>query len=239
MAAGVWSKWWVVARREWQVAFQTPLAYILLGLWMLLSGFMYVGLLVSSQSSDLSALVQNMTVLVLFMAPFLTMRLLAEERRSGSEELVLTAPISASQWVVGKYIGAVLVWSVFVLVSVLFPLVTSRVGQEDWGTVAASWGGLWLFGDATLAVGLFASSLTDNQLIAAMLSFVIILLFYIASWVQVGGWLATLLSYIDLPDQLSAFSVGSIAVTPLVFFLSLIGGFLFLSVRSVDLRRWT
>ncbi len=239
MTAGSLSKWWVVARREWQVAFQTPLAYVLLALWMLISGFMYVGLLVSSQSSDLSSLVQNMTVLILFMAPFLTMRLLAEERRTGSEELILTSPISAGQWVVGKYIGALLVWSVFVGVSLLFPLVTSRLGQVDWGVIAASWGGLWLFGAATLAVGLFASSLTDNQLIAAMLSFVIILLFYIASWVQTGGWVATLLSYIDLPDQLTSFSVGSVAVTPLVFFLSLIGGFLFLSVRSVDLRRWT
>lgn len=233
------SKWWVVARREWQVAFQTPLAYILLALWMLLGGFMYVGLLVSSQSTDLGNLVQNLTVLVLFMAPFLTMRLLAEERRSGSDELVLTAPISASQWVVGKYIGAVLVWSVFILVSLLFPLVTSRLGAVDWGVIGASWGGLWLFGDATLAVGLFASSLTDSQLVAAMLSFVITLLFYIASWVQTTGWVSTFLSYIDLPNQLTQFSIGSINASALVFFGSLIGGFLFLSVRSIDLRRWT
>ena len=239
MTSGALSKWWVIARREWQISFQTPLAYILLALWMLLGGFMYVGLLTGSQSTDLSSLVQNLTVLVLFMAPFLTMRLLAEERRSGSEELILTAPISAGQWVVGKYVGAVLVWSVFILVSLLFPLVTSRLGQLDWGVVAASWGGLWLFGSATLAIGLFASSLTDNQLIAAMLSFVIILLFYIASWTSTTGWVSTLLSYIDLPDQLTSFSVGSISVSALVFFLSLIGGFLFLSVRSVDLRRWT
>jgi ABC-2 type transport system permease protein len=232
-------KWWVIARREWQVAFQTPLAYVLLGLWMLIGGYMYVGLLMFSGTTDLGQLVQNLTVVVLFVAPFLTMRLLAEERRTGSEELVLTAPISATQWVLGKYAGAVLVWTVFVAVSFLFPLVTSRLGVLDWGVTAVSWGGLWLFGDATLAIGLFASSLTDNQLVAAMVSFVITLLFYISNWLQTSGPLSGLMEYINLPDQLTGFSVGTVAVSHLVFFLSLIAGFLFLSVRSVDLRRWT
>lgn len=232
-------KWWVVARREWQVAFQTPLAYILLGLWMLLAGFMFVGLVVSSSSTDMSPLVQNLTVIVLFISPFLTMRLLAEERRTGSEELVLTAPISPVQWVIGKYVGAMLVWTVFVAVSFVFPLVTSRLGVLDWGVTGISWVGLWLFGGATLAIGLFASSLTDNQLVAAMVSFVITLLFYISTWVQTSGWVSTFMSYIDLPNQLTSFSVGTVGLSPLVYFVSLIGGFLFLSVRSVDLRRWT
>ena len=233
------SKWWVIARREWQVAFQSPLAYVLIGLWMLLAGWFYVSLLLQSQSTDLGPLGQNLIILLLFIAPLLTMRLLAEERRSGSEELVLTAPISPAQWVLGKYVGALLVWTMFAAVSFLFPLVTSRLGTVDWGIVGASWLGLWLFGATTLAIGLFASSLTDNQVVAAMVSFAIVLLFYATTWLQTTGWVSTLLSYVSLPGELNNFTLGIINVSNLIYFLSLICGFLFVSVRSVDLRRWT
>jgi len=233
------SKWWVVARREWRVAFQSPLAYVLLGLWMLLAGFFFVSLILHSQSTDLGPLGQNLIILLLFIAPLLTMRLLAEERKTGSEELVLTAPLSPAQWVVGKYIGAVLVWTVFAGVSLLLPLVTSRLGTVDWGVVGASWLGLWLFGAATLAMGVFASSLTDNQVVAAMVGFALVLLFYATTWIPTSGWVSTLLAYISLPGQLNDFTLGVIGVPHLLYFLSLIGGFLFISVRSVDLRRWT
>jgi len=233
------NKWWVIARREWQVSFQSPLAYVLLGLWMLLAGWFYVSIILSSQSTDLGPLGQNMTILLLFIAPLLTMRLLAEERRSGSEELMLTAPLSPAQWVVGKYIGALLVWTIFIAVAFLFPLVTSRLGALAWGPVAALWLGLWLFGAATLAIGLFASALTENQVVAAMVSFAVVLLFYATTWIQTTGWVSTLLGYLSMPNQLNDFTVGILSVRHLLYFISLICGFLFISVRAVDMRRWT
>ncbi len=233
-------KWWVVGRREWQVSFQTPLAYVLLGLWMLVAGFFQVGLLVSPYggTSDMSQLVDQLVVLVLFLAPFLTMRLLAEERRTGSEELVLTTPISPVQWVLGKYAGAMMVWTVFTLAAGVFPLVTSRLAILDWGSVGAAWLGMWLFGAVGLAVGLFASALTDSQLVAAMVSFAILLLLYLANIVQTSGWVASALSYMTLSDHLTSFTVGTVALNDLIYYLSLIAGFLFLSIRAVDLRRW-
>lgn len=233
-------KWWIVGRREWQVAFQTPLAYVLLGLWMLIAGFFYIGQILSPYggSTDMGTLVGQLVVLVLFLAPFLTMRLLAEERRMRSDELILTAPLSPAQWVVGKFVGAMLIWTVFTLAAGLFPLVTSRLGLMDWGTVGASWLGLWLFGATGLAVGLFASAITENQLVAAMVSFVILLLLYLATIVTSGGWLATFMTYMSLPTHLTSFTIGQLAVKDLVYYLSLIAGFLFLSVRAVDLRRW-
>ncbi len=235
------SKWWVVARREWQVAFQTPLAYVLLGLWMLVAGFFYVGQLLSPYggSTDMGTLVGQLVVLVLFLAPFLTMRLLAEERRMRSDELMLTAPLSPAQWVVGKYVGALMVWTVFTLAAGLFPLITSRLGLMDWGTVGASWLGLWLFGAAGLAVGLFASAVTDSQLVAAMISFVILLLLYLAAIVSASGWFATFLNYMTMPSHLTSFTVGTLAIKDVIYYVSLVAGFLFLSVRAVDLRRLT
>ncbi len=233
------NKWWVVARREWQVSFQSPLAYVLLGIWMLLAGYFYVSILLGNQTTNLSALYQNLIILLLFIAPLLTMRLLAEERRTGSEELMLTAPLSPAQWVAGKYIGALLVWTVFSVVSLLFPLVTSRLGTLDWGITASSFLGLWLFGASTLAIGIFASSLTENQVVAAMVSFAVVLLFYATTWIQTTGWVSTLLTYVSMPGQLNNFTLGVIGVQNLIYFVSLIFGFLFISVRAVDLRRWT
>lgn len=233
------NKWWIIARREWRVSFQSPLAYILLALWMLLAGWFYDSIILSSQSTNLSALYQNLVILLLFIAPLLTMRLLAEERRSGSDELMLTAPLSPAQWVAGKYVGSLLVWTVFCVVTGLFPLVTSRLGTLDWGLNGASLLGVWLFGAATLAIGLFASSLTENQVVAAMVAFAIVLLFYATTWIQTSGWISTLLNYISMPNQLNNFTLGVLSVQNLIFFLSLTGGFLFMSVRAVDLRRWT
>jgi ABC-2 type transport system permease protein len=238
---GVAPKWWVIARREWRSAFSSPLAYVLLGLWMLVSGWFYVSLVTVTQSSDLGPLVQNMLVLVLLLAPILTMRLIAEERRAGTEELVLTAPISPAQWVVGKYLGTLAVWTVYVAASFVYPLWTSRLGSVDWGVVAANWIGLWLYGAATLAIGLFASAITDHQLVAAMVSFVIGLLLYAASFfgTVTSGWLGNLVQYVSLVSEFNDFSLGLIGVSQLVYFVSLAAGFLFLAVRAVDLRRWT
>jgi ABC-2 type transport system permease protein len=234
------AKWWTVARREWRVTFSSPLAFVLLGIWMLMSGYFYVALITATQSSDLAPLLENMLVLVLFLAPLLSMRLLAEERRSGSEELVLTAPISPAQWVVGKYVGVLSVWTVFVAVALLFPLATGRLGTVDWGVVASSYLGMWLFGAVCLAAGLFASALTDNQLVAALVGFVIVLLLYAASFFgsATSGWLGNLLQYLALPNQFNDFSVGLISVSPTVYYVSLAVGFLFLAVRAVDMRRW-
>ncbi len=232
-------KWWVIARREWQVAFQAPLAWVLLALWMFMGGRFFVGSLLGSQSTDLTPVFWNLAVLLIFIAPLLTMRLLAEERRNGSDELVLTAPVSTGQWVLGKYVGVLFVWTMFAIVSLLFPLATSRFGAVQWGVVASSWIGMWLFGAATLAMGLFASALTSNQVVAAMVSFAVVLLFYGSTWVPGHGWVGTLMNYISLPSQFNNFTLGLVSVSHLIYMVSLCVGFLFLAVRVVDLRRWT
>lgn len=241
MAAARNAKWWTVAKREWRAAFASPLLFVLLGLWMLVAGDFYVAILVATQDTDIGPLIQNLLILVLFLAPLLSMRLLAEERRAGTEELMLTAPLSPAQWVGGKYVGVLCVWTVFVAAAFLFPLVNGRLAQVDWGVVGASYLGLWLFGAACLAVGLFASALTDNTLFAAMIGFVIVMLLYAASFFgsAASGWLGTLLQYISLPGEYTNFGLGLIGVSQLVYFISLAAGFLFLAVRAVDMRRWT
>lgn len=232
--------WWTVARRELGSAFQSPLAYVLMALFLLLSGYFFVAVVVSSQSSDMGGVLQNMAVLLLFLAPMFTMRLLAEERRLGTDELVLTSPISPSQWVAGKFAGVMTEWTIFLAVTLLFPLALSRLGQVAWGATLGGYLGLWLIGGALLAAGLFASSLTDNQVVAAMVGFALALLFWVASWLSgsLSGALSNFLSYISMPDQYSQFARGVIPTANVIFLLSLIAGFMFLTVRIVDARRW-
>lgn len=220
--------------------FQSPLAYILLTLWMLIAGYFYVAILVQSASSDMGPLIQNLLVLLLFIAPALTMRLIAEEQKQHTDELILTTPISPAQWVIGKYLGALLTWTVFAVAALIFPLVTSRLGQMSWGIVFASYIGMWLFGAAALAVGLLASAITDNQIVAFMIAFVIILLFYAMGWISssTSGALSSLLQYVSMTNEFTNFSLGLLPVSNLVYFVSFIVGFVFLAVRAVDLRRW-
>jgi ABC-2 type transport system permease protein len=232
--------WWTVARRELGSAFSSPLAYVLMALYFLLSGYFFFAIVVSSQTTDLSAMLQNVAVVLLFLAPLFTMRLLAEERRLGTDELILTSPISPAQWVIGKFAGALAEWTVFVGVTLVYPLALSRLGTVDWGPVLSGYLGLWLLGAALLAAGVFASSLTDNQVVAAMVGFALALLFWASSWVSgsASGWAQNLLNYLSAPAQFSPLTAGLLNTSNLVYFVSITAGFLFLAVRVIDTRRW-
>jgi ABC-2 type transport system permease protein len=233
-------KWWTVARREVATAFLSPLAYVLLAVFLLLSGFFFVSILFSTQNTDTTPFLEDMAVLLLFLAPLITMRLVAEEKRLGTDELVLTSPVSPAQWILGKYAGALAVWTVFLAFTVIYPLILRHLGPLDGRAAAAGFAGLWLLGATLLALGLLASSVTDSQVVAAMLGFGLALLFWIASWVagSLSGRLYDFLHYVSLPDQYLDFAKGLVDTTHLVYFLSLIAGSLFLAVRAVDARRW-
>jgi ABC-2 type transport system permease protein len=234
------SRWWTVARRELASAFLSPLAYVLGGVYLLISGYFFVGVLLGSQSTDMQPVLDNIDVLLLFVAPLLTMRLLAEERRLGTDELILTSPVTPAQWVVGKFAGALGVWTAFVLVTVLYPIIAAHLGYLDVMATVGGYVGLWLLGAALLAAGVFASSLTDNQAVAAMVGFGIGLLLWVAGWMSgaLSGSLSSFLGYLSAPNQYADFAKGILDTSHLVYFLSLIVGFLFLAVRSVDARRW-
>lgn len=233
-------RWWTVARRELTTSFTSPLAYVLMGLFLVLTGYFFVAVLLALQTTDMSPYFSNVGVLLIFLAPLLTMRLIAEERKLGSEELILTSPITPAQWVVGKFVGALLVYTAFLLLTLLYPLTLSRLGTLAVAATLSGYLGLWLLGAAILAMGVFASSLTDNQVVAAMIAFALALIFWAAGWVStsLSGPLGSFFTYVGLPSQYQDFSAGVLDTTHIVFFLSLIVGFIFLAVRAVDARRW-
>ncbi|MBE3590640.1 MAG: ABC transporter permease subunit [Firmicutes bacterium] len=235
-------KVWTVARRELGSYFTSPTAYVLLAVFAAICGYFFVTLVVVSSAPDVSGLLGNVALLFVFIAPVWTMRLLSEERRAGTEELILTSPVSPWQWVAGKFLGTLVLYLAFLVVTLVYPLAVWHYGGSfDWHAMLTTYLGLVLLGAAFLSLGLWASSLSDNPVVAGMIGFGFTLLLWLADWLggSVGGRLGDVLNYLAVYRHLWDFVRGVIDTQHLIYFGSLIFAGLFFAVRSIEARRWT
>jgi len=230
------SRFWWLVRRELIAYFLSPAAYVVLALFLMLSGFFFSTWVIPSRQADLRPVLSQMALLFLFLAPALTARLWAEERKQGTDELLLTAPISAAPVVMAKYVAVLLLFLLYLAVTFVYPVILEIWSQADWGATLTGYLGLILLGGTALAAGLFASSLTDSQMVAGLLSFVILLAFWMLAWA--GGALparwAPVLQLLSLTGHYGDFAKGVLDSRHVVYFLSLTGGFLFLSVQRLE-----
>ena len=181
-------------------------------------------------------------IIIFILIPILTMRLIAEERKEGTLELILTFPVSDSQMILGKFIGAFLfyffLWiPTFIYVGVLF-----WFSPPDIGPILSAFLGVLFVGAMFISIGLFTSTLSENQIISAMLSFGFILGIFLVSAVETllpPGPLRFVLQYLNFIRHLDLFKIGIIDTRHIVYFLSFITFFLFLSIRSLESRRWS
>lgn len=236
-----WNKIWAVCRKELAVYFASPVAYIVAAVFLLFSGYFFSVVLSYTREASLRLLFQNVAIVMLLVAPMLTMRLFAEEKKLGTFELLVTAPLRISELVAGKFLGAVLLFLAIMAVTLQYPLILVIYGEPDWGPMASCYLGFILMGTAFLSIGMFASSLTDNQIVAVVASFGILLSMWIVGWasdlmpsVAIGMFMRS----ISIVDRLDSFSKGIIDTGDLVYYLSVIGTFIFLTIRSLDWRRW-
>jgi len=172
--------------------------------------------------------------------PALTMRVFAEEKRSGTYELLLTAPVRTGEIVAGKFIASATFTLIMVALAWIFPIILMIFGDPEVGVMFSGYLGLALLAITFVAVGLFTSSLTQNQIIAAISSFGLLILLFVISWPAEagGGVIWSLLKYLSLPEHFSTLVRGVIDTSDLVFFLSMILVALFLTQRSVESARW-
>jgi len=231
---------WAIARRELYSYFVSPIAYVVGALFLVVSGFLFSIILGLSNEASMRSLFGNYAVIFLFIVPALTMRLLAEEQRTGTMELLLTAPVRDSQLVLGKFLGAFLLLLGILAVTAIYPLVLVLAGNPDRGPILAGYLGVILQGAAFLAIGLFASSLTQNQVIAALLAFVILLLLWLADALGnfTTGRIGDLFRFLSITRHLDEFPRGVIDTRNILYFLSVIAAALFFTVQSVQARRW-
>ena len=248
-----------IAHKELRSYFSSPIAYIVLGFFALLFGWFYIGVLdcfvrmgmqmgpmgMGQQSINVNEhmirpLLLNMTVVFLFLLPLITMRTYAEEKRSGTIELLLTSPLTDIQIVAGKFLGAMSLYAAMLAVSMIHFALLYAFGRPEWKPLVTSYLGLLLFGGCFISVGLFISSLTRNQIVAGAATFGVFLLLWVIDWIGqgIGPRAETVLKYMSMTEHLDDFLKGIIDTKHLVYYLSFITFGLFLTVKSVDSERW-
>jgi ABC-2 type transport system permease protein len=249
-----------IAQKELRSYFASPIGYIAIGVFALLYGWFYVAILRyfviqsmqinqfgqgGSQSVNVNQmmirpLVQNVTILVLFVMPMITMRTYSEEKRSGTIELLLTSPLSDFEIIMGKFLGALGLYGLMLAVTLIHVGTLFMYGRPEWKPIVTAYLGLLLLGGCFISVGLLISSLTKNQIVAGMVTFAVFLFLWVITWV--GGALGPtgekVTSYLSIIEHFDDFSKGILDTSHLVYYVSFITFGLFLTAKSVDSERW-
>jgi ABC-2 type transport system permease protein len=229
-----------VFKREVKAYFYSPIAYVLIGFFILLTSFFFLQNLFS-QSADFNGNLSTMSFFMLLIVPILTMRMLAEDRRNGTEVLLITSPVNIWGIVLGKYFATCFVFLVMTLLSLVFPLILYIYGDPATAQLIGGYVGFLLLGLAFISVGMFASSLSENQIIAAIISFVSLLTMWIIDFLAsfVGGIIAKVMTWFSLFSRYEDFSAGLLSLSPIVYYITFSAVFVFLTTRVIEKRRWS
>ncbi|HET6319170.1 MAG TPA: ABC transporter permease [Chloroflexota bacterium] len=231
---------WAVATRELRAYFLSPMAYLVIAFFLFGAGLLFGLIIEQSREASLRGLISNVSVLFLFVVPMISMRLLAEEQRTGTIELLLTNPVQEWQIVTGKFLASVLLLLVMLGLTLLYPLFLFVFGNPDRGPIAAGYLGVILQAAAFLAVGLWASSLTENQIVAAVLAFIFLLVLWLSDSLgqSLGGALGSIVSYASVASHFNDFPTGVINTKDVMYYVTLIVAGLVLSTLSLQARRY-
>ncbi len=249
---------WTICRRELYSYFVSPIAWVLLAIFSVLSGFFtyiisatFVRASLEGQMSGqpmqinvneqvIAPLFSNIAVVGLFLIPLISMRLFAEEKRQGTIELLVTSPVRDMEIVIGKWLSAVLMYGALLVVLLLDYSFLFIYGNPDWKPVATGFLGILLQGACLLALGTFISTLTKNQIVAGAVGFALALVLWILNWTTSFGNSGTVqvLNYLSIVSHMDSFSRGVIDTKDLVYYLSMIFLGLFLTSRSLESLRW-
>lgn len=230
-----------IYKRELKSYFLSPLAYVLVGFLLLISGYFFATFVLSTQYALMSPVFGNMVFVFMFISPILTMRLISEEMKNGTDQLLMTSPLRITDMVLGKYFAALTVYTLSLVVSLIYPLYLKIYSTPDFGPILTGYIGTFLMGAAFISIGIFASSLTENQLIAGVIGFSILLLFWIVSWLGdvFQGTAKNIVDNISLLQRFTNFQNGVLSLNDIVFYLSVIIFFVFVTIMVVDKRRWS
>lgn len=252
---------WVLGKKEIHALFVSPIAYVVLTGFLLLGGWFFFNLLfrfsylltlytslqnvsgmqgLNLNEHVITPLLHNLTIILLLMIPLITMRTFAEEKKMGTDELLLTSPLTVTQIVLGKFLGCLFFIFIMILLTGIYPAILLFYGNPELGMLASGYLGLFLLSIVFISVGLFTSSLTENQIVAAVSCFVILLLLYVLSWPAetTGAAPGGVLKYLSVVEHFSEMAKGIVDTKSLVYFLTLILLSLFLTHRCVEASRW-
>lgn len=237
---GVCVATFVILKRELQSYLVSPLAYVVAVVFLLVCGYFFSVNLLATGTADLRPYFLNLGVLLIFISPLLTMRLLAEERQNHIDELLMTLPVTPAQVVAGKYLAALILYAALLALTGVYPAILSGLSEPAWGPIVTSYVGALLLGGTFLAAGVFTSSLTDSQVAAGFLCFGLLLLLWVINWLAFAlmGPVAELARVLAVFERFDDFTKGLIDSTHVLFYVSATLLLLFLSVRNLERRTW-
>ncbi len=252
-------RWLPVFKKEMRLYFGSSVAYVVGAFFLVISGWFFSQILFFYNMSSMQAAMQpqfaqslnptdgimrplfsNMAVVLLFFMPMVTMRLFAEEKRSGTIELLLTYPVRDGEVLLGKFLAAGALYALLLALTLLYPGMVAYLGRVEWGPLLTGYLGLLLIGGTFLAVGVLLSSMTENQIVAGFSTFGILLALWVVGWGAefAGGTLRTVLQYVSITEHMDSFSKGVLDTRDVVYYVTAIGLALFLALRSLEAKRW-
>jgi ABC-2 type transport system permease protein len=252
---------WPIYKKEVRLYFTSPVAWVILAVFLTIAGLFFYAIFgnftqISVQAAQnpmagdrfnvtdavLRPLFGNLSIILLFLLPLVSMRLIAEERRSGTIELLLTYPVRDGAILIGKYLAALTLYATMIAATLTYPAIMVGVARVslDWGPLLSGYIGLLLMGAMFLAVGVFASSLTENQIIAGVVAICILLVFWIIGWTAqfTTGPLAAVLTHLSILEHNDTFAKGVLDTKPVIYYANFTGLALFLALRMLESRRW-
>ncbi len=249
---------WTIARRDFRSYFTSPIAYIIIAAFLAVQGWMFFFILRSFNEQNMQAqamgmgkamsitegvvqpLYGNMNVLFLFLIPFITMRLFAEERKLQTLQLLLTSPVSLTQIILGKFLSGLLMVISMMTLTLVYPIVLYFTGNPDLGPIVTCYLGTLFLAACLLSVGILFSAMTENQIVAGALTFAATLFLWLISWAaqSAGPVWSDVWEYLSLINHYRNFGQGIINTSDVFFYISFIFTGLFLTHRVLDSYRW-
>jgi len=232
----------IISRKELVSYLTSPMAYIVTAIFLALSGTFFSSYLVSTNYTDTSILgfINAAQILILLFAAVLTMRLVAEEKKLGTWELLLTAPIRDAEIILGKFLASLTILTGMLVLTLYYPILLIVFGDPDLGPIGASYLGLLLLGSACLSIGIFASTLTTNQIVSAVVAGGLLFALWFLGEASgfAPGALGEVLSYLSLSHHFPDFIRGVVDTKAVVYYLSVTALFLYLATGSIEMGRW-
>jgi ABC-2 type transport system permease protein len=229
-----------IFRRELRSYFNSPVAYVVIVVFLAIVGWFFTSNLFLMNVASLRVMFELIPLVFLFFVPAITMRLLAEEKKSGTLELLTTKPVTDAEIVIAKFLAAWTLLAAALVPTLLYLVTMMSLGSIDLGPVAAGYLGLLLMGGAYIAIGIFASSLTENQIIAFITSFLIVLALFLMDKVlmYLPEGLASTVEFLGVDYHFSNIARGVIDSRDIIYFASLLGFSLLLATVSLERRKW-
>jgi len=229
-----------IAGKELRIYFGSAPAYLITAVFLVITGYGFGWTSITYMETTIQGFLGWGSFFLLFLGPALTMRLFAEEDKMGTLELLLTAPVRDIEVVLGKYLASLGTLLIMLAITLYYPLLLSWFGAPDWGPIASGYLGIFLLGAVFLSIGLFASTLTSNQIVAYVVGSALVLVLWFIGYAAgvAGDKVGAVFRYISISSYFPAFGRGIIDTNAIIYYISIIVIFVFLTIRSLETRRW-